>query len=530
MSKVGNELNNVKTLFICLTIIWAGISTPIMAQSGDAGAGAEVYGRRCIWCHGEEGDAVTDMAERLNPPPRDFTFAQYKIKATAFDNDYPNDDDLFRMIRDGMPGTAMPGWADVLSDQQIWDLVAYIKAFGGLEEEEPGPIMDYGKQVTSSAQSIEQGEKLFHEDDRCSECHGEQGKGDAVKGLKDDAGFRTWPRNLTKPWTFRASNDPKDIYTRISTGIPGTQMPAFADPVSDKKLTIEERWHVANYVNSLAKTQKVVKPENTVVKADKVAGDLPSALDDPLWEQTEPSTFFLVSQIIGEERFFTPSNDTITARALYSDTEIAILLEWDDRTKSIPGNETAEKISDPEIAEDGVAIQLPVAIPTGTEKPYFGMGDAAHPVNVWHWTSGTTDTPQSVSLINANGFDNIERRDAEKSGISAQGIYHNGTWQVLMKRALSAADKDKDIELIEGKTIPIAFAAWDGSNSEKGSRHTMTTWYWLLLKPAVGARPIVSAAVAGFLMLGVLLWWQRTASGKRTPANVQGKVESHEQS
>ena len=135
----------------------AGMPALVMAQTGDAEAAAEVYAQRCIWCHGEEGDGATDMAERLNPPPRDFTFAQYKIKTTDFENDYPNDDDLFRMIRDGMPGTAMPGWSDVLTDQQIWDLVENIKTFGGLEEEEPGPAMDYGTQVETSAESIEQG-------------------------------------------------------------------------------------------------------------------------------------------------------------------------------------------------------------------------------------------------------------------------------------------------------------------------------------------------------------------------------------
>lgn len=525
-------MSRKRSLRIFAFILGLGLVAPVLAQTGDAEAGADVYSERCIWCHGEDGDAATDTAERLNPPPRDFTSAQYKFKATPFDNDFPNDDDLFRMIGDGMPGTAMPGWADVLSDQQIWDLVAYIKTFAGLEEEEPGPTMDYGEQIASSAESIEQGKRLFHEGDRCSECHGQEGKGDAVKGLKDDAGFRTWPRNLTKPWTFRGSNEPKDIFTRISTGIPGTQMPAFADPASDKKLTIEERWHVANYISSLSKTEKVVKPENTVVKADQVGGDVPSAVDDPRWEQTESSTFFLIPQIIGEERFFMPSNDTITVRALYSDTDIAILLEWDDRTQSIPGDEAAEKISDPEIAEDGVAIQLPVKIPQSSEKPYFGMGDAVHPVNIWHWKSGTVDTAQSVSLLNANGFADIEQRDAEKLGVSAQGIYDKGTWQVLMTRALSAADKEKDIELIEGKAIPVAFAAWDGSNSEQGSRHTMTTWYWLLLKPGVGARPMISAAFAGVLIFGMLVWWQRTASIKRasTDAEAAGGHDAAEQS
>jgi mono/diheme cytochrome c family protein len=173
------------------------------------------------------------------------------------------------MINDGMPGTAMPDWGDMLSEQDIWDLIAHLKIFAGLEEEVPSEQVDYGTRVASSPESIARGKQLFHEGDRCSECHGEDGKGDAIKRLKDDSGFRTWPRNLTKPWTFRASNDQKDIYTRISTGIAGTQMPSFADPVSKKKLEPEDRWHVANYVNSLAKTEEVVRPENTVVEGQQ---------------------------------------------------------------------------------------------------------------------------------------------------------------------------------------------------------------------------------------------------------------------
>ncbi len=491
------------------------LSAPVYGDPGDAENGEQVYGQRCVWCHGEEGEGLGPAAERLNPPPRDFTSAQYKIKTTVFDDDFANDDDIFRMIRDGMPGTAMPGWDDVLSEQEMWDLVLYIKTFSGLEEEELGASMDFSTPIESSPESIDIGKKLFREGDRCVECHGLEGKGDAIKSLKDDSGFRTWPRNLTKPWTFRASNDPKDIFARISTGIPGSQMPAFGDPESDKGLSVEQRWHVANYVNSLAKTDEVVKPENTVIKADKLVGAMPNSMDDARWEQTVPTTFFLVPQIVGEERFFTPSNDTVTVRAVYNDEHLAILLEWDDRTKSIPGDETAGDISDPDIAQDSIAIQVPVEIPEGSEKPYFGMGDAAHPVNLWQWRSGTLDDSESVDLYNAHGFTEIEQRDAAKLGIEASGVYKNGTWKVLMTRPRVANDPQKDIEFAEGKFIPIAVAAWDGSNSESGSRHTMTTWYWLLLKPDTGATPAISALVVGLLLIGILLWWARSASGQR---------------
>ncbi|MCP4937487.1 MAG: c-type cytochrome, partial [bacterium] len=173
---------------------------------------------------GDEGDGLGPAAEFLNPPPRDFTLGLFKFKTTAFDEDLPNDEDLLRMIRDGMPGTAMPGWSDMLSEQDMINVGAYIKTFAELEGE-PESQLDYGTQVKTSDESIAAGKVLFEEGDRCTECHGVEGKGNAIKKLKNDNGERTWPRNLTKPWTFRAGNDPREIFARVSTGIPTTQMP-----------------------------------------------------------------------------------------------------------------------------------------------------------------------------------------------------------------------------------------------------------------------------------------------------------------
>ncbi len=188
----------MKRLILPAVVIALWLAGPAFAKPGDAENGGEVYAKRCVWCHGEEGDGAGPATERLNPPPRDFTSAMYKIKTTAFDADFANDENIFRMIRDGMPSTAMPGWSDVLSEQEMWDLVWYVKTLAGLEEEEPAADMDYGTQVESSPESIEKGDQLFHEGDRCTECHGEEGKGDAVKGLKDD---------LEK---MRASNEESD--------------------------------------------------------------------------------------------------------------------------------------------------------------------------------------------------------------------------------------------------------------------------------------------------------------------------------
>lgn len=493
--------------------LMAGIfaSGPSAAAPGDIENGEKIYMKRCVWCHGEEGEGDGPGAELLVPPPRDFSSGLYKFITTPFDEDFPNDADIFRMISDGMPGTDMPGWKDILKDEQDrWDLVAYVKYFAELEEE-PGVSVDYGTQVATSPESIAKGKEYFHEGERCSECHGQDAKGDGIKKLKGDNGERTWPRNLTKPWTFRASNDPKDIFTRISTGIPGTQMPSFANPKSKVMLSIEQRWHVANYVQSLAKTDKVVRAENTVVKANRIEGDVPSDPNDPAWDTAELTTFMLVPQIFQKDRVFTYTNDTITVSAFYNETDLAMMLEWDDRTRSIPGDPNIDKVADKVPFEDMISVQLPVKIPEGTQKPYFINGDANNPVNLLSWRSGTSESPESVSATNATGSENIEQRDAASIGLVASSAYKDGTWRVVMKRPLITGNTQKDLQLVEGRFIPIAFVNWDGSNSESETKHTRTTWYWMLLKPADSARPFILALVVAGVIFGGLVWWARSA-------------------
>ena len=482
-------------------------ASSVIAATSDLERGMEIYFERCVGCHGEEGMGLGAGAERLLPPPRDFTAGTYKIMTTAFDDFVPQDDDVFRMISQGMPGTAMPGWSDVLSEQEMRDLVVFVKSFAGYDEETPGAPVDYGEQVPSSEESIARGRELFVEDDRCTECHGLEGKGDAGKRLLGDVGERTWPRNLTKPWTFRGGSDARAIVTRISTGIPGTQMPSFDDPDNAKSLAIEDRWHVANYVRSIA-TDHVVNPRETVIRAAQL-DPIPSSPDDAAWQEVQASTFYLVPQIVAQERHFTPSNDTVTVRAAYSNEVLALLLEWDDRTKSLPGDETAEKIGGGAISQDGVAVQLPIHRVEGMEKPYFGMGDESSPVSIWHWRSGTAAAPQSVAEMIARGSDAIEHRNTTQ--VQARGTYEAGTWKVVFTRPLTDLEPQTDPYLAEGAFLPIGFAAWDGSAAEDGSRHTMTTWYWLMLEPQTGARPYIGAMIALLLVLGGQYWWVRSA-------------------
>ena len=122
--------------------------------------------------------------------------------------------------------------------------------------------------------------------------------------------------------------------------------------------------------------------------------------------------------------------------------------------------------------------------------------------------------PVRMLLTNGRGLEDIEQRDAADIGIRAQGGYERGTWRVVFERTLTTADPEQDIQFVEGAFIPVAFAAWDGSNSERGTKHTLTTWYWLLLKPAAGNTPLLAAVAAFVLVLLAEIWWARNASRK----------------
>ncbi|TJW41079.1 MAG: cytochrome-c oxidase, partial [Mesorhizobium sp.] len=71
--------------------------------------GREVYERRCIGCHGVNGDGNGPAATFLyKQRPRSFAAAVFKFRLTK--EPLPTDGDLLRTITRGVRGTAMPAW------------------------------------------------------------------------------------------------------------------------------------------------------------------------------------------------------------------------------------------------------------------------------------------------------------------------------------------------------------------------------------------------------------------------------------
>jgi mono/diheme cytochrome c family protein len=95
------------------------------AWSEESGVRHGLYRRHCAHCHGITGDGAGPTASFLNPYPRDYRRGLFKFKSTERAA-RPTSDDLQRILTDGIPGTAMPSFRLLPTDERE-SLVEYVK-------------------------------------------------------------------------------------------------------------------------------------------------------------------------------------------------------------------------------------------------------------------------------------------------------------------------------------------------------------------------------------------------------------------
>ncbi len=235
--------------------------------------GARAYAFYCAMCHGVEGDGNGPAAAGLQTRPRDLRLASYKFAGVA-EGSLPHDEDLARVIRFGLKGTAMVAWE--LPDETLNALVQYIKTFSPEGEGWRDPDMELGEQIVAGADPFEgrhaegaaRGRSVYHGPAGCYTCHAAYQTPDEINEARKAAGKEAvdglrpglWRSELRTSETYeakimppdflvnvvRAGDSPADLYRVIAAGIPGTAMPAWKGSLPE-----EDIWAMAHYVHQL---------------------------------------------------------------------------------------------------------------------------------------------------------------------------------------------------------------------------------------------------------------------------------------
>ena len=488
--------------------------------------GQRLYETQCAACHGAAGRGDGEAAYLLYPKPRDFTTGKFALTSTW--ERVPTDEDLYRTISRGMPGSAMPSWGH-LSEEERWGLVHYVKRFAPQASSIPAPADPPKDGGVGKGMIRVPPEPPFTHDarvralelyaDACASCHGKTGRGDGTEDQKDEKGYPTRPRDLTLG-VFKGSPDPMHLYRRIVAGMPGTPM-----PMSDWAYGADA-WHLVHLVRSWSSDEQRARAEMRKFQLVARRVDrLPDHPDDGAWRLARPVNLHLMPLWWRTDR-----PEELTVRALHDGRELALLLVWADATH----DHTALR---PQDFRDAAAVEFALT----PDPPFFGMGAKGQFVNVWMWKSerqadlepafqdlekvypnlgidsypnllvAPMEQPTRNALtlrsdptfvtgwgagnivsdplrdsaaedLQAQGFGTLRARPRIDQGVDAHGVYGTGTYRVVFRRAL-AARGEQAVRLAPGQTVPVAFAVWNGSAGDRDGKKSVTIWQDLRLEP-----------------------------------------------
>jgi mono/diheme cytochrome c family protein len=97
---------------------------PMPASEENLIAGATVYREMCSRCHGGSKQSDNSYGRSFYPPapPLPLTRTSY------------TDSEMFWIVKHGIRNTAMPAWGNLLSDEEIWQVVILLRKFDSLPD------------------------------------------------------------------------------------------------------------------------------------------------------------------------------------------------------------------------------------------------------------------------------------------------------------------------------------------------------------------------------------------------------------
>ncbi|MHC4514009.1 MAG: ethylbenzene dehydrogenase-related protein [Planctomycetota bacterium] len=485
--------------------------------------GAELYGRNCETCHGYRGDGHGSAAPYLEPPPRDFTKGMFNLVRTT--NGMPTDDDLVGVLRRGMPGSAMPSWAWMPTDD-LAQLAAYVRylAVEGLgiriqsagmvrrspvtmaearrrarRALAPGAVLATGKAVAPTADALALGKNLYLE--HCAACHGRDGRGRRpVRRWRHQTAF-AWTRDF-RAGILRGGSSHQDLSWRIQAGMPASGMPPISleDPTGLGALVA--------YVGSLIPQgvgKRLVQTRRRI-QVQRVVDALPTDTDDPRWQPVRvvlaPLWWRDVAVVEAE------------IAMLHDGRHIAAMIRWRDGTRDDRAGRTTPGLG----FSDAAALQFSA----DSKPPPIAMGSVGQPVHIWHWqpfhsrdlagvmdlvdnpphafpdpltgklvrtdapiyrpAAGTQEAGTKATVVRAAGV--LSASDFAKAGIRTEvrPRWRNGVWEVMFRRPLQPSSA-REMQFRPGSRAYVACAIWNGSTQSRHGEKSISMWHVLEIDP-----------------------------------------------
>jgi mono/diheme cytochrome c family protein len=173
---------------------------PVATDERALSTGRAAYTGSCALCHGAKGDGRGVFGPTTYPDATDLTGAGAKRKTDA---------QLFWIVKNGLGFTAMPAFGGQYKDDEIWAMVAYIRALGrggagALSIPTPGIAQLTAANPTGDRQARGAAIYFAH---GCHLCHGPEGDASGALSLRgrieteivrrgDDRGMPAYDKNL----------------------------------------------------------------------------------------------------------------------------------------------------------------------------------------------------------------------------------------------------------------------------------------------------------------------------------------------
>ena len=122
---------------------------PVQPIPANLMEGAKEYEEHCAFCHGGAKAKISPMRDKFNPP------------SPQLINRIPHDDDawLFWITKHGVRMTGMPTWDGILSDDEMWKVISFIKHSDKL----PPDVQSYWQKMAATPGEIEEHTSEQHE-------------------------------------------------------------------------------------------------------------------------------------------------------------------------------------------------------------------------------------------------------------------------------------------------------------------------------------------------------------------------------